>query len=174
MMRRKVIVFCLMGLLILSGAACQQQKGNTTADSHAGNSIAISEDASSHTSDVSLKGSTDESTGDSSMSSDHTYRQITQEEAARMMETESGYIILDVRTQQEYDEGHIPQAVCIPNETIESDDIPGLPDKSQMIFVYCRSGRRSKEAAEKLASLGYTNIIEFGGIITWTGEITLD
>ncbi|HCA56294.1 MAG TPA: hypothetical protein DEO95_12620 [Ruminococcaceae bacterium] len=91
------------------------------------------------------------------------------------MKTESGYIILDVRTQQEYDEGHIPQAICIPNEIIGlRENIEELPDKSQMILVYCRSGRRSKEAAEKLASLGYTNVIEFGGIITWTGPIALD
>ena len=80
-----------------------------------------------------------------------------------------------MRTQQEYDEGHIPQAICIPNEIIGlRENIEELPDKSQMILVYCRSGRRSKEAAEKLASLGYTNVIEFGGIITWTGPIALD
>ena len=99
-----------------------------------------------------------------------TYRQITQEEAAKMMQEQSGYILLDVRTQAEFEQAHIPGALCIPNETIGSDEIPALPDKNQLILVYCRSGNRSKQAAEKLAQLGYTNIVEFGGINTWTGE----
>lgn len=100
-----------------------------------------------------------------------TYRQITQEEAAKMMQEQSGYILLDVRTLAEFEQAHIPGAVCIPNETIGTDEIPALPDKNQLILVYCRSGNRSKQAAEKLAQLGYTNIVEFGGINTWTGEI---
>lgn len=99
-----------------------------------------------------------------------TYRQITQEEATKMMQEQSGYILLDVRTQAEFEQAHIPGAVCIPNETIGTDEIPALPDKNQLILVYCRSGNRSKQAAEKLAQLGYTNIVEFGGINTWTGE----
>ena len=98
------------------------------------------------------------------------YRQISMSEAADMMETETGYILLDVRTQAEFDQAHIPGALCIPNETIGTDEIPALPDKNQLILVYCRSGNRSKQAAEKLAQLGYTNIVEFGGINTWTGE----
>lgn len=100
----------------------------------------------------------------------NTYRQITQEEAAKMMQEQSGYILLDVRTLAEFEQAHIPGAVCIPNETIGTDEIPALPDKNQLILVYCRSGNRSKQAAEKLAQLGYTNIVEFGGINTWTGE----
>ena len=87
------------------------------------------------------------------------YRQVTMEEAAAMMREESGYIILDVRTAEEYSEKHIPGAINIPNETIGSEDIPELPDKEQLILVYCRSGNRSKQAAEKLAKLGYTNIV---------------
>lgn len=98
-----------------------------------------------------------------------TYRQITQAEAAELMETERDYIILDVRTRAEYEEEHIAGAVCVPNETIGGAEIPELPDRDQMILVYCRSGRRSKEAAQKLFDLGYTNIVEFGGINTWTG-----
>ena len=86
------------------------------------------------------------------------------------METEENYIILDVRRQEEYDEKHISGAILVPNETIGTKDIPELPDKDQMILVYCRSGNRSKQAAEKLAALGYTNIIEFGGINDWPGE----
>lgn len=99
-----------------------------------------------------------------------TYRQVSPEEAAAMMEEESDYIILDVRTQEEYGTAHIPGAICIPNETIGTEDIPELPDKDQLILVYCRSGNRSKQASEKLAKQGYTNIIEFGGINSWTGE----
>ena len=98
------------------------------------------------------------------------YRQISQTEAAAMMEEETGYVILDVRTQEEYEEAHIPGAICIPNETIGTDEIPALPDEEQLILVYCRSGNRSKQASEKLVKLGYTNIVEFGGINTWTGE----
>ena len=99
-----------------------------------------------------------------------TYRQITQEEAAKILAEQEGYILLDVRTQQEFAEGHIPGAICVPNETIGEGEIPELPQKDQLILVYCRSGNRSKQAAEKLAQLGYTNIVEFGGINTWTGE----
>ena len=103
-----------------------------------------------------------------------TYRQITAQEAADMMARETGYIILDVRSPQEYAAGHIPGAILIPNETIGSTAISELPDKNQLIMVYCRSGNRSKQAAEKLVRQGYTNIIEFGGIGSWTGELTRD
>ena len=108
--------------------------------------------------------------GCGAQSEESTYRQINAEEAATMMEEESSYIILDVRTAQEYSEKHIPGAINIPNETIGTEDIPELPDKEQLILVYCRSGNRSKQAAEKLVKLGYTNIVEFGGINDWTGE----
>ena len=101
---------------------------------------------------------------------DHTYRQITVEEAVSMMERESGYMILDVRRPDEFAAGHIPNAVNVPSETIGTAEIAALPDKDQLILVYCRSGRRSKEASEKLVKLGYTNIVEFGGILDWTGE----
>jgi len=98
------------------------------------------------------------------------YRQITMDEAVAMMEEEDGYIILDVRTVAEFDEKHIPGAINIPNETIGTDTIPELPDKDQLILVYCRSGNRSKQASEKLVKLGYTNVVEFGGIMDWPGE----
>ena len=103
-------------------------------------------------------------------SSEATYRQITMEEAVTMMEEESGYIILDVRTAQEYSEKHIPGAINVANESIDTEDIPELPDKDQLILVYCRSGNRSKQASEKLVKLGYTNIVEIGGINSWPGE----
>lgn len=100
-----------------------------------------------------------------------TYTQITQSEASSIMEKQSGYIILDVRTQAEYESGHIKNAICVPNESITDAEIPQLPDKNQLILVYCRSGRRSKEAAQKLHDLGYTDVREFGGINEWTGEV---
>ena len=99
------------------------------------------------------------------------YMNITAEEAKQLMDTETGYIILDVRTQEEYDESHIPGAIVIPNTEIEARAEQELTDKDQMILVYCRSGRRSKLAAEILVALGYTNIREFGGIIDWPFEV---
>lgn len=98
------------------------------------------------------------------------YRQINAEEAMSMMESEEDYVILDVRTPEEFRSNHIPGAVNVPNETIGTNEIPELPDKEQLILVYCRSGNRSKQASEKLVKLGYTNIVEFGGINSWPGE----
>ena len=96
---------------------------------------------------------------------------ITAEEAKQIMDSEEGYIILDVRERDEYDAGHIPGAIAIPHEEIADKAEEVLTDKDQLILVYCRSGRRSKIAAEALVELGYTNIKEFGGIIDWPYEI---
>ena len=102
---------------------------------------------------------------------DVTYTQITMSEAVEMMEIESDYIILDVRRPDEFATGHIPNAINIPNESIGTDEISELPDKDQLILVYCRSGNRSKQASQKLVKLGYSNVVEFGGINDWKGEI---
>ena len=99
------------------------------------------------------------------------YVNITAEEAKQIMDSEEGYIILDVRTQEEYDQGHIPGAILIPDTEVEVTAEDVLTDKDQLILVYCRSGRRSKLASEILVELGYTNIKEFGGIIDWPYEI---
>ena len=99
------------------------------------------------------------------------YLNITAEEAKEIMDSEEGYIILDARTQEEYDEGHIPGAIVISHEEIVEKAEEVLTDKNQLILVYCRSGRRSKIAAEALLELGYTNIKEFGGIIDWPYEV---
>ena len=98
------------------------------------------------------------------------YMNITAQEAKEIMDTQTGYIILDTRTQEEYDEGHIPGAIVLPYDEVleKAEDI--LTDKNQLILVYCRSGRRSKLAAEDLVKLGYTNIKEFGGIMDWPYE----
>ncbi len=99
-----------------------------------------------------------------------TYEHISQEEAKQIMDSGEDYVLLDVRTQAEFDEVHIPGAICIPNETISDTEPEELPDKEQQILVYCRSGNRSRQAADKLAKMGYTNIKEFGGINTWSYE----
>ena len=102
------------------------------------------------------------------------YVNITAEEAKQIMDSEEGYVILDVRTQEEYDQGHIPGAILIPDTEVEVTAEDVLTDKDQLILVYCRSGRRSKLAAEALVELGYTNIKEFGGIIDWPYEVEKD
>ena len=102
------------------------------------------------------------------------YKQISQEEAKEMMSRDDGHVIVDVRRQDEYDAGHIPGAILIPNESIGHGAPEALPDYDQVILIYCRSGNRSKQASEKLAAMGYTNIYEFGGINTWTGEIVTE
>lgn len=99
------------------------------------------------------------------------YTSITMEEAKEIFAESGDYIILDVRRADEFSEGHIPGAIQIANEEIGATEPADLPDKNQTIYVYCRSGNRSKQASAKLAAMGYTNIIEFGGILDWTGEI---
>ena len=113
--------------------------------------------------------STNNSTQDNSK--DLTYKQISMNEAVEIMESETNYIILDVRRPDEFASGHIPNAINIPNENIGDDEITELHNKDQLILVYCRSGNRSKQASAKLVKLGYTNIVEFGGINDWNGEI---
>ncbi len=101
----------------------------------------------------------------------NTYQQITPQEAKSIMDTESDYIIIDARTTEEFDEGHIKNAILIPEYEIAERAEKELPDKNKLILVYCRSGRRSKIASEELVKLGYTNVKEFGGIIDWPYEI---
>lgn len=96
-----------------------------------------------------------------------TYQQVSMEQGIQMMEKDENYILLDVRTKQEYDEFHIPNAINIPNETIDESIKNKLTDLKQTIYVYCRSGNRSKQASEKLITLGYENVIEIGGIIDY-------
>ena len=102
--------------------------------------------------------------------SEASFEQLSMYKALSQMEKEENYILLDVRTIEEYTDGHIPGAVNIANESIRTDEISELPDKDQRIYVYCRSGNRSKQAAKKLVKLGYTNIVEIGGIIDYHGE----
>lgn len=108
---------------------------------------------------------------ESTETSELTYTIVSAEQAKQMMETEEDYVILDVRTDEEYNESHIPKAVLIPDYEVEQRAEAELPDKDQLILVYCRSGRRSKLAAQTLVDLGYKNVYEFGGIIDWPYEV---
>ena len=150
---KRFIIFCLITtLLILSGC------GNKNDDN------------------VSVIGGADGPTSIYLKENDDTgnYTQIDQETAKLMMELDDGHVIVDVRREDEYAKGHIPGAILIPNESIGTEQPSELPDLDQIILVYCRSGRRSKEASQKLADIGYKNVYEFGGIIDWTGEIVTD
>lgn len=109
--------------------------------------------------------------GNNSPQSDMNYESISMSEGIERMANDEGYIILDVRRADEFKAGHIPGAVNLPNEEIGSEEIAILPDKEQTIYIYCRSGNRSKQAANKLIALGYKNIVEFGGFMDYTGEI---
>lgn len=100
-----------------------------------------------------------------------TYTYITQEEALEMMSYDDGHFVVDVRTREEFNQGHIPNAFCIPNEEIGTEMPKELPGLDQVILVYCRTGRRSAEAAQKLADVGYTRVYDFGGIVDWDGDI---
>ena len=99
------------------------------------------------------------------------YKTISSTEAQQMIEDNKDVLILDVRTAAEYESGHIPNAVNLSNEDIQAGKVDSLKDKSQLIMVYCRSGNRSRQAAQKLAELGYTNVVDFGGIQSWQGDI---
>ena len=110
-------------------------------------------------------------TGCSAGSPNASYQQVEMDNAISMMAEADGWLLLDVRTISEYESGHIPGAICIPNETIGDTRPDALPDTDQLIFIYCRSGNRSKQAAQKLADLGYTNLVEIGGINRWSGEL---
>lgn len=120
-----------------------------------------------------MSGCGEEKKNMSTIGADITFKSISMEEGRKIIESENDYIILDVRTKEEYDDGHIPGAINVANEDISTSmqSIEQLPDKKQKILVYCRSGNRSKQAAKKLAALGYSNVVEFGGIIEWKGDL---
>lgn len=139
-MMKKVILLLLLLILMLSVSACDA-------------SVTVPEDTEIQEKETEEK--------------QVIYENITADEAKQIMDAETGYVILDVRTEEEYAEGHIPGAILIPDYEIAQKAESILPDKDQKILVYCRSGRRSKNAAEALLALGYTNIWEFGGIIDW-------
>lgn len=157
-----IILICMIAALVIFVLIKLNNKSNQRANTSA--SVATSE------ADISSELSTT-TTGESAMTT-NTYTSIGMDEAEEIFKAPGDYIILDVRREDEFAEGHIPGAINVRNEDINTTTPPEeLPDLNQVIYVYCRSGRRSKEAAQKLVELGYTNIIEFGGIIDWNGEV---
>lgn len=157
---KKIIILLLLLPAVISISACGGGNGG------------ITEMNTDTTGDVLLP--TTSQLDDETTAKPGSYTQISQEEAKEMMKKNNGHVIVDVRRQDEYDEGHIPGAILIPNESIGTEKPEELPDLDQIILVYCRSGRRSKEVAQKLFDMGYTHIYEFGGIIDWTGDIVKD
>lgn len=163
---RQLIIMLLSVILVLSLSliGCDQtQKG---AGSGAGSDAGAGAGAGSGSSQDNAQNSQGTTAGKAD------YVSISAEEAKKIIDANSEVILLDVRTQQEFADGHIPGAICVPVETIGSNPPSELPDKDATILVYCRSGNRSKQAAEKLVALGYTDIREFGGINSWPYEIT--
>lgn len=156
-MKKIILLLTLAVIMLLAGCS----SADRSADKESSHSKQVKDDESIVSSQV-------ESDDESIVRS---YTMISQDEAKEMMKKSDGHIIVDVRRQDEYDSGHIPEAILIPNESIEKKQPEQLPDYDQIILIYCRSGNRSKQAAQKLADMGYTNIYEFGGINTWTGEI---
>lgn len=154
---KKIIAVILAGLLLCCGCSAAPQNQETT---------------------TAAAGSGQEETtiaaGANVPAASPSYQQITQEKAMEMMNTDPELVIVDVRREDEYAAGHIPGAILLPNESIGTEMPKELPDLDQVILVYCRSGNRSKQASQKLADMGYTNVYEFGGINTWSGEIVTD
>jgi len=149
-MKKCFITVMVAVMLVLSGCSCSKEADNTANTSSSTN---VNEE------------------NKNMMANNKTYKQISQEEAKEMMKKDDGHIIVDVRRQDEYDSGHIAGAVLIPNESIGTSQPDSLKDLDQIILVYCRTGNRSKQAAQKLADMGYTNVYEFGGINTWDGDV---
>ena len=158
-MKKRMIAASLIFAVVLMTSACGD---NPSGNEPAASSVSQVQEAGS-----SVLTAENPSAGKTTGS----YTQITQDEAKEMMEKDDGHVIVDVRRQDEYDAGHIPGAILIPNESIGTEMPEELPDPDQVILIYCRSGNRSKQAAQKLSDMGYTNIYEFGGIIDWTGDV---
>lgn len=149
-MKKYFITIIVAVMLVIAGCSCSKE-----ADNSANTSTLTS--VNEEKKDITAK--------------NKTYKQISQEEAKEMMKRDDGHIIVDVRRQDEYDSGHIVGAILIPNESIGTSQPEQLKDLNQIILVYCRTGNRSKQAAQKLADMGYTNVYEFGGINTWDGDV---
>ncbi len=149
-MKKYFITTIVAVMLVLAGCSCSKGADNTANTSSSTN---VNEE------------------NKNMMANNKTYKQISQEEAKEMMKKDDGHIIVDVRRQDEYDNGHIVGAILIPNESIGTSQPEQLKDLNQIILVYCRTGNRSKQAAQKLADMGYTKVYEFGGINTWDGDV---
>ena len=172
---RKGCVLMAVLMLGLTGCGSDTSTNQTTGagETTAAVTTTAATDASTDTEAGAASTETDTTTDGTETTEDPSktgYVHITQKLAAEMMTRDDGHVVVDVRREDEYESGHIPGAILIPNETIGAKMPKELPDRDQIILVYCRSGVRSKEAAEKLADMGYGNVYEFGGILTWVGE----
>lgn len=158
--RSSLRMLCLLGVLLLSAAltGCGAEEPELIL-------VEKSEGKTDATATLAATTETAEAEG---------YTRITMEDAKWYMSKRDDFTIVDVRTPSVFREGHIPNAINVPNENIGNTELRQLPDKDRKLLVYCRSGRRSKEAAEKLAKLGYTKVMEFGGIIDWDGEVVTE
>ena len=172
-MKKTIMIFAAAMILFCFGCGGKDNNNSKAESSAASETSVLSAEPSAEESCRQEKVSS-ETASESELSRTAEYKQIPQTEAVSIMESKTGYIILDVRTFSEFYGGHIPGAICVPNENITDKMPPELPDKHQLILIYCRSGNRSKQAAQKLADMGYDNILEFGGIIDWQGEIVTE
>jgi len=153
---RKVLLILLMALFLVAGCG-SSDTGNTDNNDN----LVV---------EITTDNIQDDNSDSSQPEPANSYTKITPQEAQEMMAQE-GIIILDVRTEEEFAEGHIPNAVLLPDTEVKQRAEELLPDKEQTILVYCRSGRRSALAAQELADMGYTNVYDFGGILDWTGDV---
>ena len=163
---------CLLGVLLLSAAltGCGAEEPELILVENSGGKTTSSATEKSE----GKTNTTAATTATTEAAEAEGYTRITMEDAKWYMSERDDFTIVDVRTPSEFREGHIPNAINVPNENIGNTELRQLPDKDRKLLVYCRSGRRSKEAAEKLAKLGYTKVMEFGGIIDWDGEVVTE
>lgn len=153
---RKLALWMAVGAMALGMGACSASGAGDSANDST--RLAASAEGADGTGSVSVDGA--DGAG---------YHKITAEEAERMMD-DGGVTVMDVRTAEEYKEGHVPGAVLAPNESISDQAFELFPDRDAVFLVYCRSGRRSKQASDRLVEMGYRNVYDFGGIVDWAGE----
>lgn len=168
----KKMMFILAALPLLMGG-CGAAANTTTAESSTDSTALATETGTppSQQPQTSQQAQTNQQAQESGSAAQSTgFMHISQDQAKQMMEEEKEFLLVDVRTKEEFEEGHIPGAINLPVEEIGDSQPQLLPNKDQVLLLYCRSGRRSQEAANKLANMGYTKVYEFGGIMDWTGE----
>lgn len=162
----KKMMLILAALPLLMGG-CGAAANTTTAESSTDSTALATETGTPPSQQPQTSQQAQES---SSAAQSMGFMHISQDQAKQMMEEEKDFLLVDVRTKEEFEEGHIPGAINLPVEEIGDSQPQLLPNKDQVLLLYCRSGRRSQEAANKLANMGYTKVYEFGGIMDWTGE----
>ena len=178
---RTLAVLSLLAAFAISSTLLISCTGSgASIDSSSSSAAATSSDAANASSAATSAATSTSASSDAANSAASTnapaggYQRVSGAEAAKIMESETGYIVVDARTHDEFAQGHVPGAICIPVQEIGTTPPAELPDKDQMILIYCRSGNRSVQAADKLVAMGYTNIVEFGGLAGWPGAPVTD